>query len=205
MYSCDWDVLLEVCSPAPQADWISSEGAGSGESRGQFGQRWVVNRRFAKLQWQDTTRRGWSNTTAGWWDLERLQSGELGQPEQRSTCVCEPPTDGREVLCRCVFAWMSATLCMWVAVPGSQRGQLAVAGWGRCHRTRRSRLFRFGGVTDSSSQPESARREHQSAVVSAESDYMFMILLRLAVSLGFERRLVFKDSEATETQVFDMK
>lgn len=66
-------------------------------------------------------------------------------------------------------------------------------------------MFRFGGVTDSSSQPESARREHQSAVVSAESDYMFIILLRLAVSLGFERRLVFKDSEATETQVFDMK
>lgn len=42
--------------------------------------------------------------------------------------MCEPPTDGWEVLSWCVFVWMSAsTVC--VRVCGSQWSQLAVADW----------------------------------------------------------------------------
>lgn len=75
-----------------RSGWLNEQWGGWRQwAQGRFEQRWVVSRRFAKLQWQDTTRRRWSNTTAGWWDLERLLSSELGQQEQRSTCMCEPP------------------------------------------------------------------------------------------------------------------
>lgn len=81
-----------------------------------------------KLQWQDTTRYCWSNRTAGGtsnisWALSR-DSRSRGAP----VCV-SPPADGWEVHCWCVLAPMSSTVCEWVAVCGSQRGQLAVADW----------------------------------------------------------------------------
>lgn len=55
----------------------------------------------------------------------------------------------------CAFAWMSAsTLCVWLALRGSQRSQLAVADWEEV-TVQTSRLFRFGGGTNSPALPES--------------------------------------------------
>ncbi len=112
--------------------------------------------RFAKLQWQDTTRCRWSNTTAGCWDLKHFMSTELGQQEERGACTCKPLTDGWEVLGWCVFL-RGCLLCMcmsdstWLSeVP------ISCSRLRRHHRAQRSRLFRFGGGTNLAALPESA-------------------------------------------------
>lgn len=109
--------------------------------------------RFAKLQWQDTARCSWSNRTAG--GTSNISWALSWDSRSRGAPVCaSPPPDGWEVLCRCVYvlcrcvlARMSSTVCEWVAVHGSQRSQLAGARLRRHHRAQRSRLLRFGGGT----------------------------------------------------------
>lgn len=116
---CDWDLELEV--------------RGLEAVRAVAAHTEMSQCRFAKLQWQDTTRCSWSNRTAG--GTSNISWALSWDSRSRGAPVCaSPPADGWEVLCRCVYvlcwcvlARMSSTVCEWVAVRGSQRSQLAGA------------------------------------------------------------------------------
>lgn len=147
----------------------------TGRSRGEAGD----NKRSGSLDADESWTAGLQNyndkTRHGVADQTQQQAGGTsniscarcgGEQEHRSTCTCAPPTDGWEVLGRCVFAWMSAStvylrvsVCL-LCMTGCTRLSEEPINCSRLRRSRRaqtSRLFRFGDGTNLPSLPESAK------------------------------------------------